>query len=192
MNPSVRLGRILGIPFGISWSWLLVFGLITWTLGSGIFPHENPGLSKATYYVMAVVASLLFFGALLLHELGHALAARREGMEIEGITRWLFGGLARFSTAFPSARAELRIDAGGARVRAADDRRGGRALHLSGRLRRDLVRRHRLVPVLGLDRRATAPRRQRRAARLASAQRDDARPRDARPRLAVGRSARHP
>jgi len=96
MNPSVRLGRILGIPFGISWSWLLVFGLITWTLGSGIFPHENPGLGRTTYYVMAVVASLLFFGSLLLHELGHALAARREGMEIEGITLWLFGGVARF------------------------------------------------------------------------------------------------
>jgi Zn-dependent protease len=113
MNPSVRLGRILGIPFGISWSWLIVFGLITWTLGSGVFPHENPGLSRTTYYVMAVVASLLFFGSLVLHELGHALEARREGMEIEGITLWMFGGIARFSTAFPSAGAELRIAAAG-------------------------------------------------------------------------------
>jgi len=113
MNPSVRLGRILGIPFGISWSWLIVFGLITWTLGSGVFPHENPGLSRTTYYVMAVVASLLFFGSLVLHELGHALAARREGMEIEGITLWMFGGVARFSTAFPSAGAEFRIAVAG-------------------------------------------------------------------------------
>jgi Zn-dependent protease/CBS domain-containing protein len=116
MNPSVRLGRILGIPFGISWSWLVVFGLITWTLGSRIFPHENPGLSRTTYYVMAVVAALLFFGSLVLHELGHALAARREGMEIEGITLWMFGGIARFSTAFPSAGAELRIAAAGPSV----------------------------------------------------------------------------
>jgi Zn-dependent protease/CBS domain-containing protein len=113
MNPSVRLGRILGIPFGISWSWLVVFGLITWTLGSGVFPNENPGLSHTTYYLMAVVASLLFFGSLVLHELGHALAARREGMEIEGITLWMFGGVARFSSAFPSAGAELRIAAAG-------------------------------------------------------------------------------
>jgi len=113
MNPSIRLGRIFGIPFGISWSWLLVFGLITWTLGSGVFPSENPGLSRMTYYVMAVVASLLFFGSLLLHELGHALVAKREGMQIEGITLWLFGGIARFSGAFPSAGAELRIAAAG-------------------------------------------------------------------------------
>ena len=113
MNPSVKLGRILGIPFGISWSWLLVFGLITWTLGSGIFPDQNPGHSKTTYYVMAVIASLLFFGSLVLHELGHALAARREGIEIEGITLWMFGGIARFASAFPSAGAELRIAAAG-------------------------------------------------------------------------------
>ncbi len=58
---------------------------------------------------MALVASLLFFGALLLHELGHAIQARREGMEIEGITLWLFGGVARFKDEFPSAGAEFRI-----------------------------------------------------------------------------------
>ena len=52
---------------------------------------------------MAVVAALLFFGSLLLHELGHALQARREGMEIEGITLWLFGGVAKFKGLFPSA-----------------------------------------------------------------------------------------
>jgi len=58
---------------------------------------------------MALVASLLFFGSLLLHELGHAIQARREGMEIEGITLWLFGGVARFKDEFPSAGAEFRI-----------------------------------------------------------------------------------
>jgi len=58
---------------------------------------------------MALVASLLFFGSLLLHELGHAIRARREGMEIEGITLWLFGGVARFKDEFPSAGAEFRI-----------------------------------------------------------------------------------
>ncbi len=58
---------------------------------------------------MALVASLLFFGSLLLHELGHAIQARREGLEIEGITLWLFGGVARFKDEFPSAGAEFRI-----------------------------------------------------------------------------------
>jgi Zn-dependent protease len=58
---------------------------------------------------MAVVAAILFFGSLLLHELGHAVQARREGMEIEGITLWLFGGVASFKGEFPSAGAEFRI-----------------------------------------------------------------------------------
>lgn len=86
-----------------------MFALITWSLASAVFPEQNPGLSKGTYVAMAVVAALLFFGSLLLHELGHAVRARREGMEIEGITLWLFGGVARFKGEFPSAGAEFRI-----------------------------------------------------------------------------------
>jgi Zn-dependent protease len=113
MNPSFRVGRILGIPFGINWSWLVVVALIVWSLGSGVFPAQNPGLSRAAYYGMAVVAALAFFASLLLHELGHAVVARREGMEIEGITLWLFGGVARFRGMFPSAGAEFRIAVAG-------------------------------------------------------------------------------
>jgi Zn-dependent protease/CBS domain-containing protein len=58
---------------------------------------------------MALAATVLFFVSLLAHELGHALRARREGMEIEGITLWLFGGVAKFKGMFPSAGAEFRI-----------------------------------------------------------------------------------
>jgi len=78
-------------------------------LAAGIFPSQNPGLSDGTYIAMALAAALLFFTSLLLHELGHARQARREGMEIEGITLWLFGGVAQFKGAFPSAGAEFRI-----------------------------------------------------------------------------------
>jgi Zn-dependent protease len=113
MSPSFKLGRIFGIPFGVNWSWLVVLALITWTLGSGVFPAQNPGLSRPTYYGMAVIAALLFFTSLLLHELGHAVVAKREGMEIEGITLWLFGGVARFRGMFPSAGAEFRIAVAG-------------------------------------------------------------------------------
>jgi Zn-dependent protease len=109
VTSSIQLGRILGIRIGINWSWLVVFALITWTLASAIFPTTNPGLSDGTYVGMAIVASVLFFASLLLHELGHAVEARREGMEIEGITLWLFGGVARFKGMFPSAGAEFRI-----------------------------------------------------------------------------------
>ncbi|HET8606317.1 MAG TPA: site-2 protease family protein [Gaiellaceae bacterium] len=109
MDSSFRLGRIAGVEIGVNWSWLVVFALITWSLASGVFPSQDPGHSNGTYIAMAVVASVLFFASLLAHELGHAVTARREGMELDGITLWLFGGVARFKGMFPSALAELRI-----------------------------------------------------------------------------------
>jgi Zn-dependent protease len=113
VGDSFELGRIAGIRIGINWSWLVVFALIVWTLAATIFPDSNPGLSDGTYLAMAIVAAVLFFVSLLLHELGHALVARREGVEIEGITLWLFGGVAKFKGMFPSAGAEFRIAVAG-------------------------------------------------------------------------------
>ena len=109
MNPSIKLGRIAGIQIGVNWSWAVVFALIVWSLAVGVFPSQNPGLSDGTYIAMALVAALAFFASLLLHELGHARQARREGMEIEGITLWLFGGVAQFKGSFPGAGAEFRV-----------------------------------------------------------------------------------
>jgi Zn-dependent protease/predicted transcriptional regulator len=109
VTTSIELGRIFGIRIGINWSWLVVFALIAWTLAAGVFPETNPGLSDGAYIAMAIVAAVLFFASLLLHELGHAFQAQREGMEIEGITLWLFGGVAKFKGMFPSAGAEFRI-----------------------------------------------------------------------------------
>ena len=109
MNPTFQLGRIAGIRIGVNWSWLIVFALIVWSLAAAVFPSQNPGFSDGEYVALAVVAALLFFASLLLHELGHALQARRDGVEIEGINLWLFGGVAQFKGAFPSAGAEFRI-----------------------------------------------------------------------------------
>jgi Zn-dependent protease/CBS domain-containing protein len=118
MRSSVTLGRIRGIEVGINWSWLIVFGLIVWSLAAAVFPESNPGLADGVYVAMAIAATLLFFIALLLHELGHATQAQREGMKIEGITLWVFGGVARFSGMFPSAGAEFRIAIAGPAVTA--------------------------------------------------------------------------
>lgn len=109
MNPTVSLGRIGGIRIGVNWSWLVIFGLIAWTLESTVFPDQDPHLSRTTYVVMGLVAAFLYILSLLLHELGHAVAARREGIEIDGITLWLFGGVTRFKGTFRSPAAEFRI-----------------------------------------------------------------------------------
>jgi len=109
MTSSFSLGRIAGIDVGVNWSWLVIFALLVWSLASGVFPRQYEGLGDGTYLAMAIVTAVLFFVSLLLHELGHAVVARREGMEIDGITLWLFGGVAKFKGMFPSAGAEFRI-----------------------------------------------------------------------------------
>nr|MDQ3823478.1 site-2 protease family protein [Actinomycetota bacterium] len=109
MNGNLTLGRLGGVDVRINWSWLVVFALIVWSLAASVFPSQNPELSDRVHLAMGVVAALVFFASVLLHELGHAWQARREGMEINGITLWLFGGVAEFKGAFPSPGAEFRI-----------------------------------------------------------------------------------
>jgi Zn-dependent protease/CBS domain-containing protein len=109
MNGNLTLGRIGGVRVRIHWSLLVVFALIVWSLAATVFPSQNPEHSDGTHLVMAVAAALLFFASVLLHELGHAWQARRDGLEIDGITLWIFGGVAQFKGAFPNAGAEFRI-----------------------------------------------------------------------------------
>jgi Zn-dependent protease len=109
MNGNLTLGRLGGVQVRIHWSWLVIFALIVWSLAATVFPSQNPELSDGVHLAMGVAAALLFFASVLLHELGHAWQARREGMEIEDITLWLFGGVAQFKGAFPNPGAEFRI-----------------------------------------------------------------------------------
>lgn len=109
MNDSIPLGRIAGVKVGLNWSVLVIAAYLTFALATSIFPETNPGLGDGTRAVMGVVAAALFLGSILLHEVGHAVQARRDGMTIDGITLWMFGGVARFVGMFPSAGAEFRI-----------------------------------------------------------------------------------
>lgn len=95
MEESVRIGRIGGVRVGANWSLLVVFWLIAWGLASGRLPRDYPGYADGAYWVAGILTALAFYGALLAHELGHALVARRQGIEVDGITLWLFGGVTK-------------------------------------------------------------------------------------------------
>lgn len=112
----MRIGRLTGIEIGANWSWLLVVALVVWTLADEVFPSTNPDLSGGTYVAMAIAAALLFSASIVLHELGHARQARREGMEVGGITLWALGGIARFTGMFPSPATEFRVAIAGPAV----------------------------------------------------------------------------
>jgi Zn-dependent protease/CBS domain-containing protein len=108
-----RIGSIFGIEIRIDPSWFIIFFLLLWTLSFGIFPADVRGLSMATYVGMGVVATLLFFGSLLAHELMHSLVARSRGVRVSGITLFIFGGVSRLRQEATNARDEFLIAAVG-------------------------------------------------------------------------------
>jgi Zn-dependent protease/CBS domain-containing protein len=116
VGSSFRLAQVAGIEIRVHWSWLLVAALIVWSLSAGVFPETNPGLPDGAYVAMALVAALLFFASILLHELGHAVQSKREHVAIDGIVLWAFGGVALMRAEPPSAGPELRIALAGPAV----------------------------------------------------------------------------
>jgi Zn-dependent protease/predicted transcriptional regulator len=113
MNGNLTVGRFGGVELRLNWSLLAVVALIVWSLTDGVFPSQNPGLSHNTYLGMAVVASLLFLASIALHELGHSWVARREGIEVDSITLWLFGGVSQLNGRFKSPGEEFRVAVSG-------------------------------------------------------------------------------
>ncbi len=113
LRSTIRLFRVKGIPVGINWTWLFVFVLVFWSLAAALFPATYPGLSGGTYLVMALVATVLFFASILVHELSHTLRSLREGVHVREITLWLFGGVSRAEEPLPTPGAEFRVVAAG-------------------------------------------------------------------------------
>ena len=91
------LGRWFGFEVRIDYSWFLIFFLVVWTLSVQVFPHELRGYPETVYWTMGVVAALLLFLSVLLHELSHSAVARRRGIHVEGIPLFIFGGVAQTS-----------------------------------------------------------------------------------------------
>jgi Zn-dependent protease len=111
---NLTLGRIFGIRIGVSVSWLFVLFFFIYYLSE--FFGEILGGSKTTAYLVAVAGALGYFASLIVHELGHALAARRLGIPIVGIDLWFFGGLSRMGREPRSASEELKVAAAGPAV----------------------------------------------------------------------------
>lgn len=115
---GIRIGRLAGIPIGIQPLWLLIVALITWSLGAAYYPSEVSGISPGLSYALGLASALLLFASILLHELGHAIVARRHGVEIEEIDLWLLGGVAKMSSYPKTAGDELRYAVAGPAVTA--------------------------------------------------------------------------
>lgn len=106
---GISVGRILGIEISLDYSWFILFFLIFWSFSQWAFPAQIPGLDTRTYLLMGAAGTLLFFASLLGHELSHSLVAQAKGIEMEGITLFVFGGMARTSREADSPGEEFQI-----------------------------------------------------------------------------------
>lgn len=104
-----RLGRILGIDVYIHGSWLVIGGLVLWTLAVNALPMDYPELSAPARLLMAAIITFLFFASLLAHELGHSVVATARGIPVRRITFFLFGGMAETTRESRSAGEEFVI-----------------------------------------------------------------------------------
>jgi Zn-dependent protease len=109
---SIQLGRVFGIRVGVDISWFFALFLIIFTLSS-YYEDVAPGSSA---FLLAGVSALLFFLSILLHEFGHAIVAIRNGIPIQGIDLWLFGGVAKLGRDSDSPGVEFRVAVAGPAV----------------------------------------------------------------------------
>jgi Zn-dependent protease len=108
---SIQLVRLFGIRIGVDSSWFVVLFFFIFLLSQSF--RATLDSSDTVAYLTAVASALLFFASLILHELGHALVARRLGISISGIDLWFFGGLARMERDADSPATEFKIAVAG-------------------------------------------------------------------------------
>lgn len=105
----MHLFTIANFRVRIDASWFIIALLVTWSLAAGLFPMLHPGLTPGVYWAMGAVGALGLFISILLHELAHSLVARRYGLQIRGITLFIFGGVAEMAEEPRSPKAEFLI-----------------------------------------------------------------------------------
>lgn len=106
---GLTIGRIGGISIRVDWSWIIIFLLVTWTLAVGYFPALFPRFSTALNWGLGAISSLLLFVSVLVHELAHSFVARSQGLPVESITLFIFGGVSQIEEEPRTARNEFTM-----------------------------------------------------------------------------------
>jgi len=109
MKGAIRLGSIRGIEIGVHYNWLLIFFLVAWSLAMGYFPQSYPGWTQLVYWTTGVIASILLFVSVLLHELAHSFVAQARGLPVRSITLFIFGGVSNIVREAENPRTEFAM-----------------------------------------------------------------------------------
>ena len=108
-SAGINIFRIAGIRISLDFSWFIIFFLLLWSLSSGYFPRIFPHQPARTYWLAGLLATLLFFASVLIHELSHSLVAIRLGIKIPSITLFIFGGVSQMAGEAPDPKTELKV-----------------------------------------------------------------------------------
>ena len=109
MRATLTVGRVRGIDVGVHWSVLFVLALLAISLGTSRLPDDVEGYSTGEYWLAASITAVSFLASILAHELSHALVAVHRGVEVNGITLWLLGGVAELKSGAKTPGDELQI-----------------------------------------------------------------------------------
>lgn len=104
---NITLGKILGIEINVSFSWFVIFGLVTVLLATAYFPEAYPKLPRYEYLALGLVTSILFFASVLLHEIMHSVVAKFNNINIQSVTLFIFGGVAHMDHDPDTPKAEF-------------------------------------------------------------------------------------
>jgi Zn-dependent protease/predicted transcriptional regulator len=108
MEAQIKLGRIFGIKIGLHYSWLIIALLIAFSLAAH-FGTEHPNWDRNVIWGLSIITALLFFAAIVAHELSHALVAQRRGLPVRSITLFALGGVAQFEKESEDAKTEFLV-----------------------------------------------------------------------------------
>jgi Zn-dependent protease len=109
----ITLFHVRGIRIAVDWSWFFVLFLVIFWLSQFYANLLGESSSSTTPFVLALISAVGFFGSIVLHELGHAFVALRNGIGISSIQLWIFGGMARMSRESDSPRTEFEVAVAG-------------------------------------------------------------------------------
>src|SRR5687768_769378 len=109
LQSSFRLFTIRGIEVGVHYSWLIIFGLVTWSLSQYVFPSLDGSMSEVEYWLLGAITAVLLFASVLIHELAHSFMALARGLQARSITLFIFGGVSNLSGEAKEPRTEFLI-----------------------------------------------------------------------------------
>jgi Zn-dependent protease/CBS domain-containing protein len=115
MHSQLEIGKVMGIPVRLHWTFLFIVPFVAWNFAS--FSQETVGgiygfggIEPASLrWAYSLFFAILLFACVALHELGHSYIAHKNGIGIKSITLYFFGGVAAMEEIPRNPRLELKM-----------------------------------------------------------------------------------